>query len=184
MNPASNLILIGPMGAGKSTIGKRLAKRFGLAFFDADQEIERQAGASINVIFEMEGEGLFRRREFEALTTLCSQSDCVIATGGGAVLLAQNRDLLRRSGFVVYLRTSVEQQLQRLRHDTSRPLLATPDRDSRLQEMARVRGPLYRETADLVFESDQAHASQAADRLCHVLNRRWKREQSSGTVAQ
>ena len=168
-----NLVLVGPMGAGKTTIGKRLARRFGLGFVDLDREIEQASGARIAVIFEHEGEAGFREREHRALAEVCARSGQLIATGGGAVLRADNRLLLRRAGFVVWLRTPVERQLQRLARDTSRPLLATPDREQRLTEMARLRDPLYREVADLVFESQQPHVGAAADRLARVLQRRW-----------
>lgn len=175
MNPASNLILVGPMGAGKSTIGRRLAKRYGLRFVDLDREIESRTGARIPLIFEHEGEAGFRDREHAVLADTCSGTGLLIATGGGAVLRADNRSLLRGGGFVVWLRTEVAQQLERLRCDTSRPLLATPDREQRLIEMAALRNPLYREVADLVFESSQPHVGAAAERLGRVLERRWQR---------
>ncbi|MFY8134210.1 MAG: shikimate kinase [Aquimonas sp.] len=181
MNPASNLILVGPMGAGKSTIGRRLAKRFGLSFVDLDREIEQRCGARIPLIFEHEGEAGFREREHAALSDVLTRhpEGLLLATGGGAVLRADNRDLLRTGGFVVWLRTSVAEQLKRLRNDGSRPLLAVPDRDQRLAAMAELRDPLYREASDLVFESNQPHVGAAADRLARVLERRWQRSTTS-----
>jgi shikimate kinase len=183
MNPASNLILVGPMGAGKSTIGRRLAKRFGLRFIDLDREIEARTGARIPLIFEHEGEAGFRDREHTALVEACAGVGLLIATGGGAVLRQDNRVQLRIGGFVVWLRTDVAQQLERLRADTSRPLLAAPDREQRLTEMATLRNPLYREVADLVFESSQPHVGAAADRLARVLDRRWQRLPSAGDLS-
>lgn len=176
MNPASNLILVGPMGAGKSTIGRRLSKRFGLRFVDLDREIEQRCGARIPLIFEHEGEAGFREREHATLSQVLTQAErgTLLATGGGAVLREDNRALLRASGFVVWLRTSVDEQLKRLRNDGSRPLLAVPDRERRLADMARLRDPLYREVCDLIFESNQPHVGSAADRLARVLDRRWQ----------
>ena len=176
MNPASNLILIGPMGAGKSSIGKRVARHFGLDFVDVDQLIETRTGARVPIIFEIEGEPGFRRRESDILAELCSGRGQLIATGGGAVLAAGNRDLLRRGGFVVWLRTPVERQLERLAQDRSRPLLQVPDRARHLREMARLRDPLYAETCDLVFESDQRRVGSAAERLVNALSTRWQRD--------
>ncbi|MBE5315786.1 MAG: shikimate kinase [Xanthomonadales bacterium] len=180
MNPASNLILVGPMGAGKTTIGRRLGKRFGLAFVDLDREIEQRCGARIPLIFEHEGEAGFREREHSALTEVLAGSGAglLLATGGGAVLRADNRALLRAGGFVVWLRTSVGEQLKRLRNDGSRPLLAVPDREQRLLAMAELRDPLYRQVCDLVFESNQPNIGAAAERLARVLDRRWQRPAS------
>ena len=124
MNPASNLVLVGPMGAGKTCVGRRLAERFGLRLVDADHEIERLAGASINTIFEIEGEAAFRARESAVLATLLAHDGIVLSTGGGAVLDPDNRRRMRERGFVVHLMVSVEQQLARLARDRSRPLLA------------------------------------------------------------
>jgi shikimate kinase len=180
MNPASNLILVGPMGAGKTTIGRRLGKRFGLAFVDLDREIEQRCGARIPLIFEHEGEAGFREREHSALTEVLASSGAglLLATGGGAVLRADNRALLQAGGFVVWLRTSVGEQLKRLRNDGSRPLLAVPDREQRLLAMAELRDPLYRQVCDLVFESNQPNIGAAAERLARVLERRWQRPAS------
>lgn len=180
MNPASNLILVGPMGAGKTTIGRRLGKRFGLAFVDLDREIEQRCGARIPLIFEHEGEAGFREREHSALTEVLASSGAglLLATGGGAVLRADNRALLRAGGFVVWLRTSVGEQLKRLRNDGRRPLLAVPDREQRLLAMAELRDPLYRQVCDLVFESNQPNIGAAAERLARVLERRWQRPAS------
>ena len=143
MNPASNLILVGPMGAGKTCIGKRLAERYGLRLADADREIEQRTGASVAAIFEHEGEAGFRAREQAVLSDLLHTDGLLLATGGGAVLAADNRRLLRERGFVVQLLVSVEQQLERLAADRSRPLLARGDREQVLRELARARAPLY-----------------------------------------
>ena len=175
MNPASNLILVGPMGAGKTCIGKRLAEHFGLRLVDADREIEQQAGTSINTIFEHEGEAGFRARERAALATLLREDGLVVATGGGAVLDADNRRLLRERGFVVHLYVSVPQQLERLARDRSRPLLARGDREDVLRALSELRAPLYREVADLYFDTDACNSQEAAMRLAQQLTTQWQR---------
>src|SRR5687768_7735280 len=124
MNPAPNLVLVGPMGAGKSSLGRRLATRLGLEFVDADRELERLAGASIPLIFELEGEAGFRAREEQLLAELLAGAGRVIATGGGAVLSTATRERLRARGYVVHVQVSIEQQLARLARDHVRPLLA------------------------------------------------------------
>lgn len=175
MNPARNLILVGPMGAGKSCIGRRLAERFGLRLIDADREIEQRTGASVTTIFECEGEAGFRARERTALAESLSQHDVLLATGGGAVLDADNRQLLRQRGFVVHLQVAPEQQLERLARDRTRPLLARSDRDAVLRELAVIREPLYAQIADLQFDTGRLTAAEAATRLAHVLESRWQR---------
>ncbi len=177
MNPAPNLVLVGPMGAGKTSIGRRVAERLGLEFVDADQWIEARMGVPVRTIFDLEGEAGFRRREREALAALCSGSGRLVATGGGAVLDPENRALLRRSGFVVWLRVTVERQLERLARDRSRPLLAAPDRRERLASLAAQRDPLYAEVADWIFEADGRKVGAAAERLAAALAQRWQREE-------
>lgn len=177
MNPAPNLTFVGPMGAGKTSIGRRVADRFGLQFVDVDQWIERQLGVTVRMIFEHEGEAGFRQRERDALRILCAGSGQLIATGGGAVLDAENRKRLAASGFVVWLRVSVHQQLERLARDRSRPLLAATDRRQRLMDMAAERDPLYASIADWIFESDGRRVSGAAERAVQALRQRWQREE-------
>jgi len=160
-----NIFLIGPMGSGKTTIGRQLAKLLGLAFFDCDYELERLTGASVSLIFDIEGEAGFRQRESRMLDDLSARSGVLIATGGGVVCLEDNRRRLRSRGFVVYLKTDIEQQLRRLSKDKSRPLLQAEDRMQRLQELARVRNPLYAETADLVFKTRKSSIYASAKAL-------------------
>ena len=177
MNPSSNLFLIGPMGAGKTTVGRRVADHLGLHFFDLDHEIEMRSGAEIGLIFELEGEAGFRKREGEMLAELSGGRDIVLSTGGGAVLAPENRQMLRERGFVVYLETTVEQQLRRLAHDRKRPLLAAPDRRERLLALASERESHYREIADLVISSGHGSGSStaAARRLIDELLQCWTR---------
>lgn len=175
MNPASNLVLIGPMGAGKSVIGRRLADRFGLRFLDLDGEIEQRAGAAVSAIFEHEGEAGFRRRERELLAELLEGNDRVLATGGGAVLDADNRRRMRERGFVVHLHIGVDAQLARLAQDRSRPLLASGDRAETLLRLAAQREPLYAQTADLRFEPAQQTAAESAAALAALLETQWRR---------
>ena len=146
-----NIFLIGPMGSGKSTIGRQLAKMFSLEFYDCDHELERLTGASVNLIFDLEGEAGFRLRESQLLKQLTAKTGVLIATGGGTVCNEENRRLLRSQGLVVYLQTSIENQLKRLSKDKSRPLLQAQDRKQRLVDLASERNPLYDATADLVF---------------------------------
>ncbi len=171
---APNLVLVGPMGSGKSSIGRRLAERFGLVFVDADREIEARTGVSINTIFECEGEAGFRERERATLAELMDASDIVIATGGGAVLDAQTRRLLRERGFVVHLHVSVEQQLERLARDRTRPLLAGPDREGVLKRLSEAREPLYVEASHLRFDTDALTTAEAASKLGHLLDTHWR----------
>lgn len=150
-----NIILVGPMGAGKSTIGRLLAKELRLPFRDSDKEIEQRTGASIPLIFDVEGEQGFREREHAAIEALCQMRGVVLATGGGAVLRQDNRHLLRAGGRVIYLCTSVEQQLDRTSRDRNRPLLQAPNPREILTGLMAVRDPLYREIADIIIQTDE-----------------------------
>lgn len=155
MIPLRNVFLIGPMGAGKSTIGRLLAKELGFPFKDSDREIEARTGADIPWIFDVEGEEGFREREEAMITELVQERGIVLATGGGVVMREANRTALANNGLVVYLCTSVEQQLQRTAKDRQRPLLQTADPEKVLRELMARRDPLYREIAHLVIETDQ-----------------------------
>jgi shikimate kinase len=163
------------MGAGKSSIGKRLAERFGLRFADADRDIELRTGASVGTIFDCEGEAGFRARESAALAQLLAGSGQLIATGGGAVLDPGNRRRLRERGFVVWLQVGVEAQLDRLARDRTRPLLQRADREDVLRQLAVERAPLYAEVADLVFDTNGLAATDAACALGTLLRERWQR---------
>lgn len=150
-----NLILVGPMGAGKSTIGRLLAKELKLQFKDSDKEIEQRTGADIPWIFDVEGEQGFREREQSMIAELCELSGAVIATGGGVVLRPENRQALSAGGRVVYLHASVEQQLDRTSRDRNRPLLRNSDPAKVLANLMEIRDPLYREIADVIVETDE-----------------------------
>lgn len=178
MNPAPNLILIGPMGAGKTCIGRRLAERFTLDFVDADQAIVDVAGASIATIFEHSGEAGFRQHERQVLQTLLAGRNQLVSTGGGAVLDAGNRQTIAAHGFVVYLRVSVPAQLERLARDRTRPLLQRPDREQVLHEMAALRDPLYRELADLTLDTDLYTPAEATAQLVLRLAAQWQRQET------
>lgn len=174
MNPSSNLFLIGPMGAGKSTVGQRLARSLGMLFIDLDARIEEQAGAAVTLIFEHEGEAGFRTRERAMLERLCSGNGLVLATGGGCILDPANRDTLRRHGFVLYLQATVELQLLRLSRDRTRPLLRAPDRAQRLRQLAELRDPLYREIADLCIAAERHGPAVMAQRALTALRAHWQ----------
>ena len=158
-----SVFLIGPMGAGKSAVGKALARRLGYEFLDSDAEIERRTGVDIAYIFEREGEAGFRAREREVIAELTLIPDTVLATGGGAVLSPENRADLAARGFVVYLEASVERQLERTRYDRRRPLLATGDRRARLEELMAIREPLYRSIAAYSVATDGRRVAYVAD---------------------
>ncbi|MEW6728912.1 MAG: shikimate kinase AroK [Pseudomonadota bacterium] len=165
----STIILIGPMGAGKSTSGRLLARSLGLTFIDSDKVIEERTGASIPLIFELEGEAGFRQRERAVIDELTRLPGIVLATGGGAILAPENREAMRSRGKVVYLHASVEHQLERTAHDRQRPLLQTPDRRGRLEELMRIREPLYRQTAHLVVETDGLAPRSVVQRIIRGL---------------
>jgi len=160
------------MGAGKTTIGRALAKKLNKQFIDSDHEIEARTGASIPLIFEIEGEEGFRQREADVIRDLTAQEDIVLATGGGAVLRPENRARLKERGTVVYLRASVDSILQRTSHDKNRPLLQTADPRARLEELTRVREPLYREVADIIVETGRPNIQSLAHSIIQQLERR------------
>jgi shikimate kinase len=154
MKMPGNLFLIGPMGAGKSTIGRQLSRQLRMPFHDSDQEIEQRTGVDIPLIFELEGEAGFRRRECSVIDDLTRLQDIILATGGGAILAAENRESLCSRGTVIYLHTSVDQQLRRTGRDRNRPLLQTDDPREKLEQLMAIREPLYRETADIIIDTD------------------------------
>jgi shikimate kinase len=155
MKLPGNFFLVGMMGAGKTTVGRALAKVSGKVFYDTDHEIESRTGAKIPIIFEVEGEAGFRRREVAMIAELGAQKNIVLATGGGAVLNPANRAVLRREGFVIYLRASVDELYLRTCHDKNRPLLQTANPKERLREFYAIRDPLYCEVADLVIDTSR-----------------------------
>lgn len=167
--PYKNIILIGPMGSGKTTIGRQLAKTLHMEFADSDHEIERRTGAGIPLIFELEGEEGFRRREAQVIAELCTRDNLVLATGGGAILREENRRRLRAGGTVVYLHATVETQFQRTRKSRHRPLLQDPDPRAKLEALMRAREPIYRQEADLVVEADGRPAPAVAREIIFKL---------------
>ena len=160
-----NIFLIGPMGSGKTSLGRRVAPKLGYDFIDLDEELEKRCGVEVAVIFDIEGEQGFRERESKLLAEIAAGHGQLIATGGGSVLIEHNREVIRANGAVVWLKTSVEQQIRRLEHDKRRPLLAAPDRRQRLIAMAEQRDPIYAELADIVFESKNRPLAQMAGAL-------------------
>lgn len=160
-----NIFLVGLMGAGKTSVGKSLARRMGKTFYDSDHEIERMTGVRIPVIFEIEGEAGFRARESRVLAELATMSGVVLATGGGAVLGEQNRRLLSQHGTVVYLRASPHDLWQRTRHDRNRPLLQTGNPLAKLTALFAERDALYREVADVIIDTGNQSVSSLAHRL-------------------
>lgn len=164
-----NVFLIGPMGSGKTTIGQKLASRLGLVFHDTDQEIQNRTGVDISLIFEIEGEEGFRERESKILDELTAAEGVLIATGGGAVLRERNRQILHERGTVVYLQASVEQQMTRLRHDKSRPLIQLDDREAKLMQLARERDPLYAALADFRFAAHHRSVENTVERIYRAL---------------
>ncbi len=148
-----NVVLVGPMGAGKSTIGRQLAKSLKMRFVDSDHEIEHRTGVDIPLIFELEGEEGFRKRESLMIEELTSKADLVLATGGGAVLDPRSRELMRLNGVVVYLSASIDHLLKRTGKDSKRPLLKTEDPRGRMRELLMLRELLYREVADFTVDT-------------------------------
>jgi shikimate kinase len=153
MSKRDNLYLVGLMGAGKTTLGRLLAKHYDCAFYDSDHEIEARTGVGIPLIFEIEGEAGFRKREEAAIAGLTALQGIVLATGGGAVLSPLNRENLRNNGVVIYLRGTPEHLYERTRHDRNRPLLQTGNPLAKLRELYAQRDPLYREVADIVVDT-------------------------------
>jgi shikimate kinase len=167
-----SIFLVGMMGAGKTSVGRLLAKRLNKIFYDSDRVIEERTGVKIPVIFEIEGEPGFRHRESGVLDELTALDDVVLATGGGAVLSPENRDRLRTRGTVVYLRASVKDLLNRTRHDKNRPLLQTADPRARLDELYAMRDPLYREVAHVTIDTGTQSLATLVNRLHQVLESR------------
>jgi shikimate kinase len=160
-----NIFLIGLMGAGKSTVGRMLAKRLGKTFFDSDHEIEKRCGVKIPTIFEMEGEEGFRKRESAVIKDLTQMQDIVLATGGGSVLLSENRTYLHENGYVVYLRANPHELWVRTRNDKGRPLLNTADPQKKLKELFEIRDSLYTSIAHQTVETGKPNVNQLTNKL-------------------
>ncbi|MCT7360176.1 shikimate kinase AroK [Thalassolituus pacificus] len=169
MKRSQSVFLIGPMGAGKSTIGRLLSAELKVEFFDSDKVIEERCGANIPWIFDMEGESGFREREEQAIDELTQMSSIVLATGGGVVMREANRRHLSARGTVVYLCTSVEQQLARTAKDKNRPLLQAENPERILRDLFSARDPLYREIADIIIETDQRNPRWVVQELKRLI---------------
>lgn len=170
MQKAQSIFLVGPMGVGKTTVGRQLAEMLGYEFYDSDREIEAKTGATISWIFDVEGEAGFRKREESMIDELTRLPSIVLATGGGAVIQEMNRQHLKTRGIVVYLKADVDELVKRTEHDKSRPLLQTEDPRKKLQELATQREPWYLEVADLVFDTRHKNSHTAARALLGKLS--------------
>ncbi|HET9580375.1 MAG TPA: shikimate kinase [Usitatibacter sp.] len=164
-----NIFLVGMMGAGKTTLGRALAQRLRLRFVDTDKVMVGRTGVPVATIFEIEGEEGFRRRESAVLAEIAAADGQVVATGGGAILARENRELMRRRGTVIYLRGSVDCLWERTRHDASRPLLATPDPRATLASLLEKREPLYREAAHVIVDTGEQSATALVGRVVAAL---------------
>ena len=160
-----NIFLVGPMGAGKSTIGRHLADELHLEFYDSDQEIERRTGADITWIFDLEGEEGFRKREENVINDLTDKQGIVLATGGGSIMTKAVRNRLSARGIVVYLQTTIDKQVARTQRDKRRPLLQKDDPEQVLRDLAEKRNPLYEEVADYVVDTDDQSARAVATQI-------------------
>lgn len=171
MAEAQNIFLVGPPGAGKSTIGKVLAKMLAVDFFDSDKEIEESTGADIPWIFDVEGEAGFREREVRMIDSLSRKKGIVLATGGGAVLAKKTRKRLGKRGKVVYLRATIAQQIERTSRDKNRPLLQTDDPKQTIRELMEIREPLYTEVADIIVDTNRRSARAVSKDIARQLDR-------------
>jgi shikimate kinase len=165
MSKANNIFLVGPMGAGKTSVGRQLAKAMGCEFLDSDREIEARTGVNIPTIFDIEGEAGFRKREQQMIDELTQRDGIVLATGGGAILARENREWLQQRGTVVYLSATVDQLYKRTRRDRNRPLLQTENPRQRIAELLETRDPLYRETADITLDTDGHNVRWVVDQI-------------------
>jgi len=165
----NNIYFIGLMGAGKTTIGRLLAKQLGREFYDSDHEVERKTGVKIPLIFELEGESGFRKRETAAIEELSQMDNLVVATGGGAVLLEENRAFLKNTGKIIYLRAKVNDLYQRTRSDKSRPLLQGANPKQKLEELYTVRDPIYTALADYIVDTGAQSANEITARIEQML---------------
>lgn len=170
MSFSGNVFLVGPMGVGKTTIGRVLAELLGLEFFDSDREIEASTGADIPWIFDVEGESGFRLRESRMIEQLSQKSNIVLATGGGAVMSPENREWLKARGVVVYLRAPISQQVERTSRDKSRPLLQTPNPEKKIRELMKIREPLYQDVADMVIDTYRRNPKTVSQDIYNQLN--------------
>jgi len=170
MKVPNNIFLIGPMGAGKSTVGRQLAKNLNMEFVDCDREIEQRTGVSIAIIFEVEGEEGFRKREHDMIEQLTERDGIVLATGGGAVLDEENRSRLRTRGFAIYLNAPIDLLVERTSRDRQRPLLQTEDPKERLVALVTEREPLYQQVADMVVKTDRRTARHVVKEIVRKLS--------------
>ena len=183
MGETNNVFLIGPMGVGKSTIGRLLAAQLNMPFHDSDREIEFATGADIPWIFDVEGEPGFRVREARMIDTLTQRKGIILATGGGAILDPMSRRHLHERGTVVYLRASVAQQLERTGKDKNRPLLQTADPLAKIKELFKIREPLYRETAHLVIDTSRRSPRSVSTDITRQLRSLWSQTEVTGQAA-
>lgn len=164
-----NIYIVGPMGAGKSTIGRQIAQQLHLEFVDSDAEIERRTGAEIAWVFDVEGEEGFRKREADVISDLTEQQGVVLATGGGSIITKDVRNKLSARGLVVYLETTIDKQVARTQRDKRRPLLRSENPRQVLEDLAQVRNPLYEEIADLTVQTDDQSAKLVAKEIIEKL---------------
>jgi shikimate kinase len=165
VSKTNNIIFIGFMGAGKTTVGKQIAKQLGKKFFDTDHEIEKRTGVKIPVIFDLEGEAGFRKREAAVIKDLMQLDNVVMATGGGAVLSAENREALKSNGYIIYLRATVNDLWKRMRYDKQRPLLQNVDVRKKLEQLYNERHPIYTDTANVIVDTGQQPAGMLVNQI-------------------